>query len=417
MQNSENVNLIGQEISQTTNHEDSDKIIYQRLGFHAASSSHAIPSTMIHCLDDFYGTFLKERKQGLKARITQLKDEILQEKTKINNANAQIAKNNEILLMKNAEITKLNEARKEAKSSTHETGDTTPFIIGAFITILLTLYLFVFYSSSGYSAFYGVKPGSLGFINPNIFSDAVNKGGGVIALIILFPVIFLGLGFLIHDSIEKNKKFKANNEPRNYKIIIALIFVAFIADAFIGYKISQGIHDNQFNAGLTDKLWHFSMIFSDINFYLVLILGFVMYVIWGFLLNYVLSHPYLKTQDEKTKLKLHEIDTNLKSLKQESSDLNSKNHELTHQVKNYEDAISKKQHTINDYEKGEHIPVSISDLKGSVGQFMTGYITFVTNYYGKIEAGNVLLEITSIKEKWLTNTIENLEQQNLNTEN
>ncbi|MBK7740473.1 MAG: hypothetical protein IPI42_07925 [Saprospiraceae bacterium] len=75
----------------------------------------------------------------------------------------------------------------------------------------------------------------------------------------------LGLGFLIHDALEKQK----------YLFITGLLTFTLIVDAIIGYKISQSIHNNEFNAGLTNELWRFDMIYSDINFYLVIALGFV----------------------------------------------------------------------------------------------------------------------------------------------
>ncbi|MDZ4667463.1 MAG: hypothetical protein SGJ00_06215 [bacterium] len=76
-------------------------------------------------------------------------------------------------------------------------------------------------------------------------------------MIILFPVIFLGLGFLIHDALEKQKYF----------FITGLLSFPLIVDAIIGYKISQSICAKEFNAGLSDQLWQFNMIYSDINFY------------------------------------------------------------------------------------------------------------------------------------------------------
>ena len=287
---------------------DNEKITYNQLGFRSAQKSQSNPEAVDGYLEIVYDKFLEDQKldeQGLKDRIAKLKAEVQQEKAKKQEAIADINAYKRNKEDKEKEIEELDLEKIDIRNGDGETGDTTPFVIGAFITLLLTLYLFVFYSSSGYSAFYGIKPGSLGFINPNVFADATNKGGGVIALIILFPVIFLGLGFLIHDALEKIKAGK--NKTSAIVTILVLLVITFIADAFIGYKISEGVHTNEFNAGRTDELWKFNMIFSDINFYLVLILGFVVYVIWGFLLNYVLSHSYLKTENEKIKLMIENI--------------------------------------------------------------------------------------------------------------
>ena len=141
-------------------------------------------------------------------------------------------------------------------------------------------------------------------------------------------MIFLGLGFLIHDSLEKNEKLAKEKKPKQFGLILLLLTITFIADAFIVYKISEGVHTNDFNAGRTDELWKFNMIFSDINFYLVLILGFVVYVIWGFLLHYVLSHPYLKTESEKVKLMIENVNNKIAEKRKELSDIIAKIHKL-----------------------------------------------------------------------------------------
>ncbi len=189
---------------QKMNFEANTGITYHQYGFRSADRSKSNPDAIEGYLDKVYERFLEEQKldeQGLKDRVSRLKAEIQQEKSKKNDALADLASVKREKDDKEKEIEELELEKIEIRNGDGETGGTIPFVIGAFITLLLTLYLFVFYSSSGYSAFYGIKAGSLGFINPNVFTDAMNKGGGVITLIVLFPVVFLGLGFLIHDSL------------------------------------------------------------------------------------------------------------------------------------------------------------------------------------------------------------------------
>lgn len=382
---------------------------YHDYGFMSAQHAKSKPESIVNFLENVYEKFLNEQKldeKGLKDRISQLRAEVQQKKAKKNETSADLASNKQYKENKDKEIEQLEIEKIDVKNGEAETGDTIPFVIGAFITILLTFYLFVFYSSSGYSAFYGVKPESLGFINPNVFADAKNKGGGVIALIILFPVIFLGLGFLIHDALEKNKKNVAEKKPRKYLTIIALLLLTLIADAFIGYKISQGIHTNEFNSGITESLWKFNMIYSDINFYLVLILGFVVYVIWGFLLNYVLSHSYLKTESEKTKLLVENINLKIAEKREELAIIVSKINNLTNLIFTIDNDISEKENDIIGYENGV-IPVSIPLLKASVGEFMGGW-GFYTNGAFRDQGEEFILEANIIKQTWLDNKISNL---------
>lgn len=387
---------------------DNEKITYNQLGFRSAQKSQSNPEAVDGYLEIVYDKFLEDQKldeQGLKDRIAKLKAEVQQEKAKKQEAIAEINAYKRNKEDKEKEIEELDLEKIDIRNGDGETGDTTPFVIGAFITLLLTLYLFVFYSSSGYSAFYGIKPGSLGFINPNVFADATNKGGGVIALIILFPVIFLGLGFLIHDALEKIKSGK--NKTSAIVTIVVLLFITLVADAFIGYKISEGVHTNEFNAGRTDELWKFNMIFSDINFYLVLILGFVVYVIWGFLLNYVLSHSYLKTENEKIKLMIENINNRIADKRKELSDLIAKVHKLESNIVTIDNKVEEKQKDIIGYENGV-IPINISSLKGSVGEFMGGWQNYTHGNSSQSQAKNLIDEAIKSQNNWLNKKIESL---------
>jgi len=388
---------------------EEEQITYNQLGFRSAQSSQSAPEAIEGFLEIVYRKFLEEQKldeQGLKDRIARLKAELQQEKARKQEA---IAERNSYFgekEEKEKEIEELELEKIDIRNGESESADTTQFVMGAFITLLLTLYLFVFYSSSGYSAFYGIKPGSLGFINPNVFTDATNKGPGVIALIVLFPVIFLGLGFLIHDSIEKNKKLADQNKPKNYIVISVLLFVTLIVDMFIGYKISQGVHYNDFNAGRVSEMWNLSMIFYDINFYLVLFLGFAVYVIWGFLLNYVLSHSYLKTESEKVKLMIENVNNRLAQKRKDLSEISSKIHRLDGVLITIDGRITDKDKDIIGYENGQ-IPINLSSLKGSIGEFMGGWQDY-THGNSPSMAADLITRSIANQNAWLQRKLENL---------
>jgi hypothetical protein len=397
-----------------TNNSPNEKITYSRYGFRSAQKSQSQPSGIEGYLDKVYDQFLEEQKldeQGLKDRIAKLKAEVQSEKTKKNDANADIASHKIFKEDKEKQIEELELEKIDIRNGDGEIGDISSFVIGAFITLLLTMYLFVFYSSSGYSAFYGIKQGSLGFINPNVFSDAMNKGGGVIALIVLFPVIFLAMGFYVHVAIENNKKLNLENKPSKYGIISGLLLITLIADIFIGYKISQGVHINEFNAGLINEPWKFSMIFSDINFYLVLVLGFVVYVVWGFLLNFVLSHSYLKTENEKEKLMIENVNNKIIEKRKELSEIVAKIHKLESDIITCENKIQEKEKDIIGYENGV-IPINVASLKGSVGEFMGGWQNYTNNNFYTDVAIPLNDEAIKLQNIWLSNKIQNLNSDN-----
>jgi hypothetical protein len=388
----------------------SNKITLTQYGFQSATNSQSNPESIDGYLNKVYDKFLEDQKldeTGVKNRISRLREEVILEKNRKNDLQAEITTYNANKIDKENEIQELELERIDIKNGEGELGDTTSFIIGAFITILLTLYLFVFYSSSGYSSFYGIKQGSLGFINANVFSDALNRGGGVFTLIIFFPVIFLGLGFLIHNALEENKGLVKEGKSQKYGLISVLLFITFIADAFIGYKIAEGVHNNEFNAGRTNELWNFNMIFSDINFYLVLILGFVVYVIWGFLLNYVLSHSYLKTENEKTKIMLGNINNRIQEKRNELNIILSKIAKAESDILSCIAKIEDKEKTISGYETGD-IPINISTLKAAIGEFMGGWQYFTNGNFNSDEALKLNNEAIKVQTNWMNSKIENL---------
>lgn len=398
-------------IDNQTNYEE--KITLTRMGFRSAEKSKSNPESISGYLEVVYDVFLKDQKldeQGLKDKISKLKAEVSQDKSRKEDVIADLSAIKRAKEDKEQEIEELELEKIDIKNGENESGDTIPFVIGSFITLLLTLYLFVFYSSSGYSAFYGIKPGSLGFINSNVFADAANKGGGVIALIVLFPVIFLGLGFLIHDSLEKNNQLTKENKPAKYEVISSLLALTFIADAFIGYKIAEGVHTNEFNAGRTNELWRFGMIFTDINFYLVLILGFAVYVIWGFLLHYVLGHPYLKTESEKVKLLIENINNKITEKKSELLEIISKIHKSESEIITITEKIEGKQNDIIGYENGV-IPINVQSLRGSIGEFMGGWQNYTHGNFSQSKSSELIDNALKIQENWLVNKVESLKSE------
>jgi hypothetical protein len=377
-------------------------ITYTMLGFQSAEKSKSKPESLDNYLNIVYEKFIDDLKlndEEKERKIAQLKSELAQKKQAQQEIVSLIDLTKGKKEDKEEDIEALKVEKIEIRGGAGELGETTPFIIGAFITILLTLYLFVFYSSSGYSALYGIKPGSIGFLNPQVFSDAGRKGGLVVAIIILFPVIFLGLGYLIHDSLEKNKKLKEDGKRQQFGLISFLILITFIADAFIGYKISEGVHRNNFNAGITNDQWEFNLIFSDINFYLVLILGFVVYVIWGVLLNRILSHPYLKSESEKTKLLLEQVDSKIEKRKQEYHAISNELSALEGKFKFFEEEIPQLNKKIFGIENGT-LPVSLTALEGSIGEFMSGWQQYTNGNNHYTVAQNLIERAIEKQTSW-----------------
>ena len=98
-------------------------------------------------------------------------------------------------------------------------------------------------------------------------------------LITFAPFIFIALAFLLHKRIEM----------KQYVQLTLLLLLTLVIDAIFAYKITQNIHEAKQIVGLVNEQWNFDMIWRDVNFYLVIFAGFVVYVILGMVFNRVMQ--------------------------------------------------------------------------------------------------------------------------------
>jgi hypothetical protein len=191
---------------------------------------------------------------------------------------------------------RIEELKKEIidirKNPEHYTGihvGKAGFYIGVFILSLLSIYLFIFYSSASYSAFFKEFKVDDIVITKAIFdANAIGNGlkDGITELIFLLtiPFVFIGLGFLIH-------KFQEAKGFTKYFKIAALLIVTFFFDAIIAYEITEKVYNIKRDNDLTGSLPEYSagLAFGNVGFWLVIFAGFVVYLIWGFVFDFVME--------------------------------------------------------------------------------------------------------------------------------
>lgn len=351
------------------------KVTYERFGKEQAQKSNCSPEQLPFSLDIIYQAVVEEARLDEKGRNNKI--EALRKEVE------DLIKQKQIVVAEQEKLKdEVEDWQKEIINieNNKTTSDFLPFVIGAFITILLFFFLWAFYAASGYAALNGVKQGSRGFAGIfSALSEAINKGGFLMILTFLFPTIFLGLGFLIHDALDKKK----------YGFITVLLLFTFCLDAIIGYKIAENIHVNAYNAGEVNNQWQFDMINSDLNFYMVMACGFVCYVMWGFLLNYTLN-----------KWKEIQPDKMISKLKQKIREANAEIQRLTATINNCQTSLEKKENDLMRYMDGTFIDIDWSQLDSYIGQFMSGWNSNITYWYGEqsatlIEAGKAK------KESWI----------------
>lgn len=270
-------------------------------------------------------------------RGQQLKDENMQKQRRDNIikeienkdveiSEAQTQKNcckQEIVNLEN-EIGELKEKRLEALNKNGEINKMSriKLILGCIILTILTVYLFVFYSSTFYSAFFkdfGATELSVGaaMFDAQTIPKAINDGFGELLFVLSAPIIFMGLGFALHFfSVQKGiaKYFK----------IAAIVIVTFIFDCILAYYIAKNIYDIEAVSswGETEP-FNPSIAISSIHVWAVIFCGFVVYIIWGIVFDMTIS-AYEGLRSNKTEIGQLEqrLDSKKQQLAKKQNELN-----------------------------------------------------------------------------------------------
>lgn len=285
-------------------------------GFTEAGQHMGDPLSLDACLSKAEKAFLdeiKSRKGEFQAKIKELQQDSQNCGTEIKVHEKEIQKRKSRTEELKGELNDIlaNPGKYEIESEFNAFG----YYIGAVLLIFLTLYLFLFYSSATFSAFFKnlgeelaqtmsnsneVESVFRSVFDPSAFKQASEKGFYGLVFIFLAPFLFLGVGFTLYAVPRK----KSYTELTKKFVKISLILLVLAADIFIAYKIAYEIYKAQFLTGMETQLWQWSMAFHDVNFYLVIIAGFAAYIVWGILLEYVSqeyenSRPYIAAKRKR----------------------------------------------------------------------------------------------------------------------
>ena len=252
----------------------------------------------------------EDYKAGVQAEIESHENDIAATNDKIANHRNKIAS-------LNASIQDLKKRIEDALKE-NRTLAKVYFTIGAVINFFLGVYLFVFYSSASYSAFF--RPDDdVEMVNaifyPKAYGDAWNTSVGQFLFVLLMPVIFLGLGFLLHRFTQKQGASK-------YFKISMLYIVTFVFDALLAFEISEKMYIPTLDA----PNYLMSMAFESPNFWVIIFAGFIAYVIWGLVFDFTMDSYAEMTAGLSTKKECNKaIDEIKKQIAVEEQSINSCN--------------------------------------------------------------------------------------------
>ncbi len=206
------------------------------------------------------------------------------------------------------------------------------FYIGLLLLLPITIYLIVFYISASYSAFF--KDFETSSLSAAIFdADALGKsfreGWLEAVFVITIPFVFMGLGYLIH-MFHKIKGWKSTMK------LLGLFLVAFLFDVILAYLIEKKIF--LFEAVVGQQFTPADAI-ASVNFWGIIFAGFVVYIIWGLVLDFVMKEhenmdlikAFIRAKREEIQNYQNEIDkvdTKIPAIKEEIHGILGKINEL-----------------------------------------------------------------------------------------
>lgn len=225
----------------------------------------------------------KEERRKIQSHIEQKRNDIDLRNKQLNDCKQKQEE-------KKDKISELNAEKKELENKIFVVNKNAKLklIIGLIILVPLTLYLFLFYSSTFYSAFFKDFGASDTVLNAMFDAEALNKAfeAGITELgfVLFAPVIFMGLGFSLHF-------FSVQKAWTKYLKMAAVLCITFVFDAILAYMIGKHLHEMEVIIGAAPlgSTYGLSDAVHDINTWAVIFCGFIVYLIWGIVFDMSMS--------------------------------------------------------------------------------------------------------------------------------
>jgi hypothetical protein len=233
-----------------------------------------------------------------------------------------------------------------------ETFSPLKFSLNLFILVMLSVYLFFFYVSATFKALYVDFEGiaerlALGEGTGSIMPGAYELSEALKYNYLLFVVPFYAFGWAFHILLEMKEKTK-------YVFLSLLIGVTFTVDFLLAMIISNNTENAKALMGLPAIEWSQSP-----SFYIILFLGFLVYVIWSILLDSLIREWSKREITDNLRKIIKHLGTDIKALKLKLADVAS----IKNKIADYREDIS---------------VVMYGNLKRYIDQFTSGWIAYLS---------------------------------------
>lgn len=239
-----------------------------------------------------------------------------------------------------------------------------------FLSLALAIFLYVFYTSVIYSALFRditISKFTIfnSILNPRAIEEAFNKGIAAAIATMSAPFIFFAIGIIV-DSIRS----KSSNIKSKISYVLFLIFV-FMVDALFAFHISERIHNSKaINTFGTFEPYKLSDAITDLNFWIIIVLGFVVYLIFGKIFS-------LFNDERRNKHLYHNFENSLKSkINEFKKRIFDYNLELE-AIRN--DNFKAESNLVELKDNNTKIFFSVSEVNKVLSEFTLGWIRYLKN--------------------------------------
>jgi len=272
-------------INNIQNFQDSiEQSEYYNRGFIEAGTHKGDISALELGLKKIWDEFMEIRRTEISSKektqdeMRSRADEIARQNAKVNE---QIEKLDGEIIEEQEHIkeikTEINSIKRTPEKHISEKPDKFTYYITLTLITGITAYLWVYYTSTMYSAFFrsftldeNIVVNSIFY--PKAITESFKAGLLAFLLILIAPVVFLGIGYLYHRYREAKVKVKT----------IVILAITFVFDGILAYEICKKIADIEASNSFAEvSAYTLHSAFTDVNFWLILFAGFVVYLIWG----------------------------------------------------------------------------------------------------------------------------------------
>jgi hypothetical protein len=253
------------------------------------------------------------------------------------------------------DLLQVREARSKDKEKLKEENfSPLKFAINLFILSMLSVYLFFFYVSATYKALYVDFEGIAESLVAGEGTGSIMPGPAELAealqynyLLFVVPFVFYAFGWAFHVLLESKLKMRI-------AFLSALIGVTFAVDFLLAMIINNNTENAKALMGLEAIHWSVSP-----SFYIILFLGFLVYIIWSILLDSLLREWSKREITDNLRKIIAHMNGDIKILRTKLLDVTA----LRAEIAAYREDIS---------------TVMYGNLKKYIDQFSSGWIAYLS---------------------------------------